>query len=281
MDKALLGIDSADTAWLGAVGTVLSFGNTSQPRGQKTRELLGHSVNIDMSRPVLTVARRRLGYRFLAAEAAWILSGDNRVETIAPYAAKIADFSDDGQTFFGAYGPKVLAQLGYVVDTLIKDPDSRQAVLNIWRENPPASKDIPCTLSAQFMIRGGQIHAVVSMRSSDLWLGLPYDLFNFSMLAAWVGLEISRRGGPLYSLGTLTNFAGSRHLYERDWDQARACVADRRPAFQYDTVDTVDFGSPGDLVEHLWALAEQGQGRRRFRSDALVEILRDREVAHG
>lgn len=281
MDKATLGIDSADTAWLAAVGAVLSFGDPSQPRGQETRELLGHSVNIDMGRPVLTVERRRLGYRFLAAEAAWILSGDDRVETIAPYAAKIANFSDDGQTFFGAYGPKILAQLGYVVDTLIKDPDSRQAVVNIWRENPPVSRDIPCTLSAQFMIRGGRIHAAVSMRSSDLWLGLPYDLFNFSMLATWVALEISRRGGPLYCLGTLTNFAGSRHLYERDWIAARACVAHRRPGFVYETVDTADFGSPDDLVEHLWALAEQGQGDRRYRSDALMEILRDQGASHG
>jgi thymidylate synthase len=38
-------------------------------------------------------------------------------------------------------------QLDYVVEALVKDNDSRQAVLTIWRPSPAPSKDIPCTVS--------------------------------------------------------------------------------------------------------------------------------------
>jgi thymidylate synthase len=54
----------------------------------------------------------------------------------------ITRFSDDGITFFGAYGPKIITQTSYIVNTLCNDQDSRQAVLSIWRENPKSSADI-------------------------------------------------------------------------------------------------------------------------------------------
>ena len=51
----------------------------------------GHRTVIPMNRPVVTVPSRGLGTRFLVAEPAWILSGDNRLSTILPYARRIAE----------------------------------------------------------------------------------------------------------------------------------------------------------------------------------------------
>ena len=75
----------------------------------------------------------------MAAEALWILSGDNKVETIAPYNKNIKQFSDDGIIFQGAYGPRIISQLDYVIESLRKDRESRQAVLTIWNPNPKPS----------------------------------------------------------------------------------------------------------------------------------------------
>ena len=88
--------------WQGLMQNIMDNGQTVNPRGKETKELLGCKTVIPMDYPVITVANRKLGYKFMAAEAAWILSGDNRVETIAPYAKAIKNFNDDGVYFFGA-----------------------------------------------------------------------------------------------------------------------------------------------------------------------------------
>jgi len=171
-----------------------------------------------MRRPVLRIPDRRLSYNFMAAEAFWILSGDNTVAGIAPYNENIAKFSDDGLTFFGAYGPRINAQLDYVTRKLLEDPDTRQAGLTIWRETPPMTKDTPCTVAIWFQLRDNRLQLHVFMRSSDLWLGLPYDVFNFSMLGHLVSARLRVQPGLLY----LT--AASSHLYATNYTAARECL---------------------------------------------------------
>ena len=61
----------------------------------------------------------------------------------------IAKFSDDGIMFRGAYGPKVVEQLGYVTQNLLSDPDSRQAVININNETDVFKRQI-CAKSSGF-----------------------------------------------------------------------------------------------------------------------------------
>lgn len=260
-----VGVDSIDAVWLRMLRDILERGAEVTPRGQRTRELFSHLVVFDAQRPVVTIQERKMGYRFMCAEAAWMLSGDNRVETIAPFNARIAQFSDDGTTFFGAYGPRIRAQLDYVVETLQRDPSSRQAVINIWRESPPASRDLPCTTSFQFVVRDNQLHVVVTMRSNDAWLGFVYDGFNASMLAGYVLLQL---GQPALSLGHVFHHAVSRHLYEINWSQAAECLVTMTVGFEYMNFDPYVFEIPDQLVAHLWGLA-----RREQRDGWLAEQL--------
>lgn len=211
---------TATEMWLNLLSNILDHGRQVSPRGLTTKELVHHAISFDMRYPVITASDRKLSYKFMAAEARWILTGDDRVATIAPYNQNIAKFSDDGRIFFGAYGPKVVSQLPYVVGKLRADRDTRQAGMTLWRENPPETKDTPCTVAIFFNRRSGQLHCHVFMRSSDAWLGIPYDVFNFSMLAYLVCglLADGTRPGWLY----LT--AMSSHLYEQDWAKATACL---------------------------------------------------------
>ena len=191
-----------------------------KPRGLKITEKLNNSWIIDMDDPIITLPERKLSYSFMFGEAAWMLEGRNDVESVSKYVDGVKRFSDDGVTFFGAYGPKIITQTSYVVDTLIKDNDSRQGVLNIWRENPRSSKDIPCTLSLQFFLREASdnlwLHTIATMRSNDAWLGTPYDTFNFSAISFYIICCLNLRGLKC-KLGSLNIQAGSRHIYENDF----------------------------------------------------------------
>jgi thymidylate synthase len=150
----------------------------------------------------------------MVAEWLWVALGRNRLADLARYNSKMAAFSDDGLTLAGAYGPRLRPQLPYLHRALA-DPDSRQAVATIWTPAPPASRDLPCTLALQFLLRRGRLHLIVTMRSSDAWLGIPYDFFTFSMLqSSLAGTLGAERGWIQFNLG-------SSHLYYEDHKRAQ------------------------------------------------------------
>lgn len=213
---------SATHAWLLLIHDVLTLGEEVAPRGKLTKEILQHTIELDMSHPVVCVPDRKLSYQFMMAEAYWILTGDDSLAGIGPFNKHIHEYSDDGVKFFGAYGPKVVDQLPYVVEKLLQDISTRQAVINIWREKPPATKDVPCTVAMSFMARGGWLNCHVFMRSNDVWLGTPYDVFSFSMVAHLVCARFNESQGNPRGLrpGRLFVTAASSHMYEPNWGQA-------------------------------------------------------------
>jgi thymidylate synthase len=203
----------ANELFLDALEIIRDEGEEVAPRGQTCFEIRGAQLVLtDPTRNIVTVPARKLNYHFMVAEWLWILFGLDDVRSISPYNKRIADFSDDGVTFFGAYGPRFLRDLRHVIKLLREDPDTRQAVINIWRPEAlwQETKDKPCTLTWQFFIRRGKLEMIASMRSNDIWLGFPYDLFNFTQiqryLASCLGVE------P----GVYVHNVGSLHLYERN-----------------------------------------------------------------
>ena len=257
-------ITTASQEWILHLWAILNQGEERKPRGHLTKEVLANQTRIDMREPIVNVGERKMGYKFMCAEAAWILSGDNRVSSIKPYSKVIERFSDDGTYYHGAYGPKVVDQISYIVKTLLEDNDSRQALLNIWRENPGMTKDVPCTVSLQFLIRDGRLHCIDTMRSSDLWLGWVYDIFNMSMIARSIQIELRNRGLDVI-LGDLFLNAGSSHLYEQHFDKAEQIVkmSDKGEYISQTPLETIEvlhhskFKDTDELVSYLWFCANE------------------------
>jgi thymidylate synthase len=76
------------------------------------------------------------------------------------------------------------------------DPDTRQAVVII--HNPiydwsTRSKDLPCTLAFQFLLRDKKLDMIATMRSQDAWWGFVYDTGEFQwfqeIMAGWLGVN--------------------------------------------------------------------------------------------
>lgn len=207
------------TAWFNLLGRLYHEGKPVSPRGFETHEVLGVQVRVhDLRKNILVHPARALSYRFAIAEWLWMAAGREDVATVAKYNKHIAQFSDDGITFKGAYGPQMLRQIPWAMEQL-KKPGSRQAVVQIWQPTPAPSRDIPCTLSWQLLARNGRLNAVITMRSSDIWLGLPYDFINLSQLVNGIAGELDLETGMLiFNLG-------SSHLYDRDREKAEVVLA--------------------------------------------------------
>ena len=249
--------------------------DSASPRGLAIKEKLAHQYRFDMTTPAITIPERKIGYKFMAAEAAWILSGNNRVDQIEKYSKYIWEFSDNGIFYFGSYGPKIIDQLSYILDSLKKDRDSRQAVINIWRENPYPTKDMPCSTTCQFLIRDNKLNIIWNMRSSDGVLGVVYDQFNIAMLAGYVLLLLNEVSDDFkdVTLGEGIINMGSAHIYETNFGKvAEILNSESAPKFTYEPFDPLNqFKSYKDLINHLWAIAE---GKNSGLSDFFIEAIR-------
>ena len=257
--------------WIDALRKTLDDGRLISTRGANVRERDHVTVSLNMNYPVLTIPERKLNYRFMIAEAWWILIGSDRIEHLVPYNTRMAEFSDNGETLAGAYGVRFVAQLGYVVGKL-RDRNTRQATITLWTPNPAPSKDLPCSIALDFKIREGRLNTHVFMRSSDIWLGLPYDAFSFTVMTCRVleRLNTMMKSETILP-GTLYITAASSHLYEKDFDAAKAIVDGSYdslpigpktplPVKFYDPLTRVGLDRHDDLIQRLGKLRDAKRG---------------------
>ncbi len=186
-----------------------------------TREVVCRGIAYDSSYSMISWPKRQLNKKFMLTEAKMILTGDNRIEPLEGVLPGFKRFSDDGVFQAGAYGPAFVDQLPYILKTLTENYDSRQAVLTIWRNRPYNSKDIPCTLTLQFLSdRTGTLDLIVNMRSSDAFVGLAYDMYCFGAMLAHVTHLLNRPNGFVF-IG-----AGSQHIYNSDVEKVLKLLDD-------------------------------------------------------
>lgn len=186
----------------------------------------------DPTRNIVTSPIRKMPMRYAVGELAWYLSGSNRVRDIAPFAKKWEEISDDGTHNNSAYGWRIFDKFNFnqwehVKAMLQKDPNSRQAVIHIKDADNTPTKDTPCTVYLQFLLRDGKLNLSVHMRSNDIWMGVPYDMFSFTFLQMKMAMELG------VDIGQYTHYAGSLHVYARDYQTAEmnraqgACKCDK------------------------------------------------------
>ncbi|WP_405764992.1 thymidylate synthase [Streptomyces sp. NBC_01538] len=241
---------SANELYAAACRAVLETGQLSKPRGMATIEVLNAHL-------CLTEPRRRyvdlppariINPAFAVAEAIWILSGSDD-PWIFQYNKTLTKYADDGK-LQGAYGPRMrkwrdkVDQLDHVRRLLARDPDTRQAVIQLFdaERDTVGHRDVPCTLGYRFFLRDGRLHMHTSMRSQDLWLGFPYDIFTATMIhelmAGWIGADV----------GEYHHFVDSLHLYDQHLDAARDVAQHRNESALMSPV-AADWGGLAQLLD--------------------------------
>lgn len=148
-------------------------------------------------------------------ELCWYLNGSDEVGHVAYYVPQYRREAIDGR-LLGAYGPRLFGpggngQLYRVIEILKHRPESRQAVVQLFdADDLNRTKDVPCTCTLQFLLRNNRLDLIVHMRSNDAFIGLPHDIFAFTMLQELVARSVR------VDLGVYSHFVGSLHLYDKD-----------------------------------------------------------------
>lgn len=206
-----------------ALDYIFEAGKAIEPTKGRASEITG--VMLELSNPRARLSRTETrGKPFSClGELCWYLSGSNAVEFISYYIGEYRKFAEDG-SLYGGYGPRLFGtgfntnnQVDNVIDLLKRKPSSRQAVIQLFDSNDILTyhKDVPCTCTLQFLIREKKLHLITYMRSNDIFLGLPHDIFSFTMLQEIVARTLDVK------LGTYKHIVGSLHLYDLHEEQAK------------------------------------------------------------
>lgn len=218
---------------------ILEHGLETSPRGLKIKELINFTATLTnpRARLIKSIARGNV-YKYSVAELLWYLRGSNSLEEIAFYAPTLRQFSDDGATLNSAYGERIFGvhkdfpnQWKNVVNKLISDKDTRQAIINInyAEDQNKQTKDATCTLNLQFFVRDNKLHMITRMRSNDFLLGGTHDVFCFTMLQELllIDLRLEDRSFNDVELGYYMHNVGSAHLYERHFAKAQTIIDEK------------------------------------------------------
>lgn len=194
---------------------VLAAGRRVDGRGGRTLEVTGASLSINDPTDVLA-PHEDFRPALAVAEALHLISGVRYGQRIRHITADLG--SARWAPGVPSYGERLRDQLPALLWKLA-EPASRQAVALIWRPDDIGTgrEDYLCGVGVQFLLRT-RLEMVVTMRSTDAWHGLPYNLFAFAQLQCTLATCLGVRPGRY------VHQMGSLHLYERHWEKARRAI---------------------------------------------------------
>lgn len=211
--------DSLDDLLHTAVDAVLARGERVSPTKGPNREL--RAVTLQLTNPRARLSRSESRGKVFSAlgELLWYLSGSNATDHITHYIPQYSLYDEDG-VIFGGYGPRLRGdkdQLLTVAALLKARPASRRAVIQVFDRGDiiEPHKDVPCTCTLQFLNRQQGLDLLVYMRSNDVFIGLPHDIFCFTMIHELVAQSVGA------DLGQYVHVVGSLHLYDEHVEEAR------------------------------------------------------------
>lgn len=215
--------------------SLLESGDDITPGQGACREHFG--VLIELRNPRARLSRSEGKGKLFSSlgETCWYLSGSDSTSAIKYYIHDYPATDAEHARIFSAYGPRLFgtgtgSQIENVIKVLTKGPDSRRAVVQIYSaadleqaatwNRESKEPQVPCTCVLQFAVRRKQLNVATYMRSNDVFIGFPHDIFAFTMMQEIVA---SRLG---VEIGSYRHAVGSLHLYEKHFERARTYLGE-------------------------------------------------------
>ncbi len=226
-------------AYLDLLRDVLENGVDKGDRtGTGTRSVFGRLLRFDLSEGFPLVTTKAVHVRSILHELLWFIRGDTNVHSLQEKGVTIwNEWADDEGELGPVYGAqwrrwraagapedesggtdaaREIDQLAAVVDQIRTNPDSRRLVVSAWNVGElDRMKLPPCHLLYQFNVQQDRLHCAMTMRSCDVFLGLPFNIASYALLTMMVA-QVSD-----LEAGELVISLGDTHVYRNHFDQAR------------------------------------------------------------
>jgi len=224
--------------------SILAHGKEHEDRtGVGTISHFGYQTRFDLTEGFPIVTTKKIPFRWVAEELFWFLSGDTNEATLRAKGVDIwAEWADEEHTgrfgraagdlgpvygylwrSFGGNYPESdgVDQIARLIETIEKNPNSRRLIVTGWDPRVADRVDLPpCHTLFQFKVEQEKIlHCQLYQRSADAFLGVPFNISSYALLAHMVAhvseLEV---GEFVYTLGDY-------HIYKNHLAQVEEVLA--------------------------------------------------------
>lgn len=208
--------------------------------GTGTLSVFGRMIRHDLGSGFPLLTTKKLHIKSILHELLWFLQGSTNVRYLNDNGVSIWD---EWATPDGELGPvygaqwrawkgrdgKSIDQVANLIEGLRRNPNSRRHIINAWNvadlpdesQSPVANAAAgkmalpPCHVMYQFWVGNGNLSCMLTQRSGDCFLGIPYNVASLAFLTHMVAQQCDLEPGDIvHSVGDL-------HLYSNHLDQAR------------------------------------------------------------
>lgn len=227
--------------YLNLLRDILENGTQKGDRtGTGTLSVFGRMYRHDLSKGFPLLTTKRLHIRSIIHELLWFLQGgtnirylnDNGVTIWDEWATKTGDlgpiYGAQWRNWQGDDG-KIYDQVQGVIQSIKTNPNSRRHIINAWNVAylPDESKSpqqnvldgkmalAPCHVMYQFWVANGKVSGMMTQRSGDVFLGIPYNVASLGFLTHMIAQQTNLQ------VGEIVHSIGDLHIYNNHMDQVK------------------------------------------------------------
>jgi thymidylate synthase len=213
--------------YLNLLGRILETGAVQQDRtGTGTKAVFGAQMRFDLSKGFPMLTTKKLHLRSIIIELLWFLSGETNIRYLKENNVRIWDeWADENGDLGPVYGKqwrdwetpdgRNIDQVTELLDLIRNNPGSRRQIVTAWNPSDnPRMALTPCHCLWQTFVADGKVSLQLYQRSTDSFLGLPFNLASYALLLHMIAQQCDLEVGEFIWTG------GDTHLYLNHLEQA-------------------------------------------------------------
>lgn len=203
--------------------------------GTGTKSVFGYQMRFDLQQGFPLVTTKKIHIPSVVHELLWFLSGDTSVKYLNENKVRIWNewATEDGDLgpIYGKqwrnFNGEGIDQIADVIDLLKTNPNSRRIIVSAWNPCVVPSERLtpqenvlkgnsalpPCHAMFQFYVADGKLSCMLTQRSADAFLGVPFNIASYSLLTHMVAQQCDLDVGEFIWSG------GDCHIYNNHIEQ--------------------------------------------------------------
>lgn len=230
-------MNNVDTQYLNLCKDIFENGVLKEDRtGTGTLSVFGREIRINLHDGFPLLTTKRIHLKSVIHELLWFLSGETNIRYLKENGVRIWDeWADENGDLGPVYGSQWrnwpsseniyydgdphylnIDQISNVIEAIKNNPDSRRHLISAWNVDQIKHMKLPpCHYAFQFYVANNRLSCKFNMRSTDVFLGLPFNIASYGLLTMMVAQVCD------LELGELIYSGGDVHIYTNHIEQVK------------------------------------------------------------
>jgi len=238
-------LNKLDEQYIQLCKDILENGVRKEDRtGTGTLSVFGREIRINLQEGFPLLTTKKIHLKSVIHELLWFLKGETNIKYLKDNGVTIwdawadrhgnlgpvygsqwvnweskyedTDWGYDGEDeySYSIVSSEYTNQIQDVVNSIKNNPDSRRHLVSAWNVGEIKNMKLPpCHYAFQFYVANNKLSCKFNMRSTDVFLGLPFNIASYALLTMMIAQVCD------LELGDLIYSGGDVHIYTNHLDQ--------------------------------------------------------------